>query len=74
MAMDAAVLLGFFAVLDWQHVALSVLGAVMLNQTLATNHPKKALRDVMAHCAALRCRWLQRWFAACPQTPVFWSP
>ena len=38
MAMDASVLLGSFAVLDWQHVALSVLGAVMLNQTLATNH------------------------------------
>ncbi len=38
MAMDALVLLGSFAVLDWQHVALSVLGAVMLNQTLATNH------------------------------------
>lgn len=41
MAMDAAVLLGSFAVLDWQHVALSVLGAVMLNQTLATNHRKE---------------------------------
>lgn len=38
MAMDAAVLLGSFAVIDWQHVALSVLGAFMLNQTLATNH------------------------------------
>ncbi|MBB1076747.1 YitT family protein [Rhodoferax sp. 4810] len=38
MVMDALVLLGSFAVLDWQHVALSVLGAVMLNQTLATNH------------------------------------
>jgi len=23
---------------DWQSVALSVLGSVMLNQTLATNH------------------------------------
>ncbi|MCW2310667.1 YitT family protein [Rhodoferax antarcticus] len=41
MAMDAVVLLGSFAVLDWQHVALSVLGAVMLNQTLATNHRKE---------------------------------
>ncbi len=74
MAMATAVLLGFFAVLDWQHVALSVLGAVMLNQTLATNHRKKALRDVMRRCAALRCRWLRSWFAACPQTPVSWPP
>jgi hypothetical protein len=32
------IVLASFAVVDWQHVALSVLGAVMLNQTLATNH------------------------------------
>jgi uncharacterized membrane-anchored protein YitT (DUF2179 family) len=38
MALDCAIVLGAFAVLDWQHVALSVLGALVLNQTLATNH------------------------------------
>ena len=38
MAIDCAIVLGSFALVDWQHVALSVLGAVMLNQTLATNH------------------------------------
>lgn len=38
MALDCAIVLGSFALVDWQHVALSVLGAVMLNQTLATNH------------------------------------
>ena len=38
MALDCAIVLGSFAVVDWQHVALSILGAVMLNQTLATNH------------------------------------
>lgn len=38
MAFDCAIVLGSFALVDWQHVALSVLGAVMLNQTLATNH------------------------------------
>ena len=38
MALDCAIVLGSFAVMDWQHTALSVLGAVVLNQTLATNH------------------------------------
>jgi uncharacterized membrane-anchored protein YitT (DUF2179 family) len=38
MALDCAIVLGSFALVDWQHVALSVLGAVVLNQTLATNH------------------------------------
>lgn len=38
MGFDCAIVLGSFALVDWQHVALSVLGAVMLNQTLATNH------------------------------------
>jgi uncharacterized membrane-anchored protein YitT (DUF2179 family) len=41
MAMDASIVLASFAVVDWQHVAMSVLGAVMLNQTLATNHRKE---------------------------------
>lgn len=38
MGFDCAIVLGSLALVDWQHVALSVLGAVMLNQTLATNH------------------------------------
>ena len=38
MALDCAIVLASFALVDWQHVALSILGAVMLNQTLATNH------------------------------------
>lgn len=38
MAMDCAIVLCSFAVVDWRHTALSVLGAVVLNQTLATNH------------------------------------
>ena len=38
MAFDCIIVLGSFAVVDWQHVALSILGAIMLNQTLATNH------------------------------------
>ena len=41
MALDAMIVLASFAVVDWQHVAMSVLGAVMLNQTLATNHRKE---------------------------------
>lgn len=40
MALDATIVLLAFAVTDWQHIALSVLGAVLLNQTLATNHQK----------------------------------
>ena len=38
MGLDCGIVLASFALVDWQHVALSVLGAVMLNQTLATNH------------------------------------
>lgn len=38
MALDCSIVLCSFAVVDWQHTALSVLGAVVLNQTLATNH------------------------------------
>jgi uncharacterized membrane-anchored protein YitT (DUF2179 family) len=38
MALDCAIVLCSLAVVDWQHIALSVLGAVVLNQTLATNH------------------------------------
>ena len=38
MAMDACIVLGSFALVGWQQVALSVLGAVVLNQTLAINH------------------------------------
>ncbi|HEY8907542.1 MAG TPA: YitT family protein [Rhodoferax sp.] len=41
MAMDASIVLASFAVVDCQHVVMSVLGAVMLNQTLATNHRKE---------------------------------
>ena len=38
MALDCTIVLLAFAVTDWRHVAWSVLGAVALNQTLATNH------------------------------------
>jgi uncharacterized membrane-anchored protein YitT (DUF2179 family) len=38
MALDCTIVLLAFGVTDWQHVALSVVGAVALNQTLATNH------------------------------------
>lgn len=38
MLFDCAIVLGAFAVVDWQHVALSVAGAVILNLTLAVNH------------------------------------
>lgn len=38
MGLDCVIVLSSFALVDWQHVALSVLGAVVLNQTLATNH------------------------------------
>lgn len=38
MALDCAIVLCSLAVVDWRHTALSVLGAVVLNQTLATNH------------------------------------
>ena len=38
MGLDCGIVLASFALVDWQHVALSILGAVVLNQTLATNH------------------------------------
>jgi len=38
MAFDCTIVVASFALVDWQHVALSVLGAVVMNQTLATNH------------------------------------
>ena len=38
MALDCAIVLCLFAVVEWWYTALSVLGAVVLNQTLATNH------------------------------------
>jgi uncharacterized membrane-anchored protein YitT (DUF2179 family) len=38
MAIDCLILLGALWVADWQRVALSVLGAVVLNMTLAINH------------------------------------
>ncbi len=38
MALDCTIVLCSLAVVDWRHTALSVLGAVVLNQTLATNH------------------------------------
>ena len=38
MAFDCTIVMASFALVDWQHVALSVLGAVVMNQTLATNH------------------------------------
>jgi len=38
MALDCTIVLLAFALTDWQHVLLSVLGAMALNQTLATNH------------------------------------
>jgi len=38
MGLDCAIVLVAFAVTDWRHIAFSVLGAVVLNQVLATNH------------------------------------
>jgi uncharacterized membrane-anchored protein YitT (DUF2179 family) len=38
MGLDCGIVLASFALVDWHHVALSILGAVVLNQTLATNH------------------------------------
>lgn len=38
MALDCSIVLLAFALTDWQHIALSVLGAVAMNQTLAINH------------------------------------
>jgi uncharacterized membrane-anchored protein YitT (DUF2179 family) len=38
MALDCSIVLFAFTLTDWWHIALSVLGAVVLNQTLAINH------------------------------------
>ena len=38
MALDCSIVIFAFALTDWWHIALSVLGAVVLNQTLAINH------------------------------------
>jgi uncharacterized membrane-anchored protein YitT (DUF2179 family) len=38
MALDCSIVACAFALTDWWHIALSVLGAVVLNQTLAINH------------------------------------
>ncbi|WP_240538485.1 YitT family protein [Rhodoferax sp. PAMC 29310] len=38
MGFDCFIVLCSFAVVSWQQVGLSVLGAVVMNQTLATNH------------------------------------
>jgi uncharacterized membrane-anchored protein YitT (DUF2179 family) len=38
MGLDCTIVLGAMALTDWQHIALSILGAVVLNQTLAANH------------------------------------
>ncbi len=38
MGLDCMIVVLAFAITDWWHIALSVLGAVVLNQTLAINH------------------------------------
>jgi uncharacterized membrane-anchored protein YitT (DUF2179 family) len=38
MGLDCTIVILAFALTDWWHIALSVLGAVVLNQTLAINH------------------------------------
>lgn len=38
MGLDCSIVLVSFFLRDWQLIALSVLGAVVVNQTLATNH------------------------------------
>lgn len=38
MALDCSIVVLAFALTDWWHIALSVLGAIVLNQTLAINH------------------------------------
>lgn len=38
MVFDCAIVLAAFAVVDWQQIAWSVVGAVVLNMTLAVNH------------------------------------
>lgn len=38
MGLDCTIVVLAFALTDWWHIALSVLGAVVMNQTLAINH------------------------------------
>jgi uncharacterized membrane-anchored protein YitT (DUF2179 family) len=38
MGLDCSIVLCAFALTDWQHIALSVLGAIAVNLTLAINH------------------------------------
>jgi uncharacterized membrane-anchored protein YitT (DUF2179 family) len=38
MAFDCAIVLAAFAVVDWQQIIWSVVGAIVLNMTLAINH------------------------------------
>jgi len=38
MAIDSLIVLGALFIADWQRVALSVVGAVVLNLALAINH------------------------------------
>jgi uncharacterized membrane-anchored protein YitT (DUF2179 family) len=38
MGLDCSIVLTAFALTDWQHIAYSVVGAVVTNQTLAANH------------------------------------
>jgi uncharacterized membrane-anchored protein YitT (DUF2179 family) len=38
MGLDCTIVILAFALTDWWHIALSVLGAVVMNQTLAINH------------------------------------
>ena len=40
MGLDCAIVAFAFVLTDWVHIALSVLGAVLMNQTLALNHRK----------------------------------
>jgi hypothetical protein len=38
MGLDCAIVAAALTVVPWERVALSVLGAIVVNQTLATNH------------------------------------
>jgi len=38
MVLDCSIVMISFSLVDWKQVALSILGAVAMNQTLATNH------------------------------------
>lgn len=46
LVLDSLIVLGALAVADWDRVALSVLGAVVLNLTLAINHRNGRYRAV----------------------------